>query len=108
MGDIPPHPDDAPDAGSTIVSRMSDLVTGEAVVLDLRLARLASRGLAMALDLLIQVVGLVILLLLLDASTSSLDGALAGAISLVIVVTVLVGYPVTLETLTRGRTVGKI
>ncbi len=87
---------------------MSDLVTGEAVVLDLRLARLASRGLAMALDLLIQLVGLVILLLILSVAATDLDNALLGALSIVIGVVVFVGYPVTLETLTRGRTVGKL
>ena len=87
---------------------MSDLVTGEAVVLDLRLARLASRGLAFGLDLLIQLVGLVILLLILAASAVGLDDALLGALSLVVAVAVFVGYPVTLETLTRGRTVGKL
>jgi uncharacterized RDD family membrane protein YckC len=87
---------------------MSDLVTGEAVVLDLRLARLASRGLAFALDLLIQLVGLVILLLILTAAAGGLDEALIAALSILVAVFVFVGYPVTMETLTRGRTVGKM
>jgi len=87
---------------------MSVPVTGEAVVLDLRLARLASRGLAAALDWLIQVVALVIVLVIFAASSGGLDNALNTAISLVIAVIVLIGYPVTLETLTRGRTVGKM
>nr|QEO73989.1 hypothetical protein [uncultured bacterium] len=86
---------------------MSDLVTGEAVVLDLRLARLASRGLALALDLLCQVALLFVLLLLLVAGQNSLDTALEYAIGLLILVAVLVGYPVTAETLSRGRTLGK-
>ena len=34
---------------------VSDLVTGEAVVLELRLAKLASRSLALALDLAVQI-----------------------------------------------------
>lgn len=87
---------------------MSDLVTGEAVVLDLRLARLASRGLAVALDLLIQVVGLLLLFIILASTASGLDDALAIALTLVIAIAVLIGYPVTLETLTRGQTVGKM
>ena len=87
---------------------MSDLVTGEAVVLDLRLARLASRGLAMAIDLLIQVAGLFLLLLTVSLSAGGLDDALLAALSIAIGVVVFVGYPVTLETLTRGRTVGKL
>jgi uncharacterized RDD family membrane protein YckC len=75
-------------------------------VLDLRLARLASRGLAMAIDLAIQLAGLLVLLLVL--ASTALDETLVGALAIVIVVLVLIGYPVTLETLTRGRTVGKI
>lgn len=87
---------------------MSDLVTGEAVVLDLRLARLASRGLAVAIDLLIEGVGLIILLVIFVAASPNLDQALRAALSVVVSVIVFVGYPVTLETLTRGRTVGKL
>ena|SRR5437660_947294 len=85
---------------------MSDLVTGEAVVLDLRLARLASRGLAMALDLAIQLAGLLVPLLILSAT--DMDDALAAAVSIITAVAVFIGYPVTMETLTRGRTVGKM
>ena len=86
---------------------MSDLVTGEAVVLDLRLARLASRALALALDLLCQLAVLLVLLVVLVAGQNALDTALEYAVGLVILVAVLVGYPVTAETLSRGRTLGK-
>lgn len=86
---------------------MSDVVTGEAVVLDLRLARLASRGLALALDLLCQVAVLLVLTLIVLAGSNRLDTALEYAIGLLIVVAVLVGYPVTVETLTRGKSLGK-
>ena len=86
---------------------MSDVVTGEAVVLDLRLARLASRCLALALDLLCQVAVLLVLTLVVLAGQNRLDTALEVAIGLLIVVAVLVGYPVTVETLTRGRSLGK-
>lgn len=89
------------------MNTVSDLVTGEAVVLDLRLARLASRGLAFALDVAVQLVVVVILGVVVLASTSG-DPALQTAISLIIVVAVLVGYPVTIETLTRGRSLGKL
>jgi uncharacterized RDD family membrane protein YckC len=88
---------------------MSDLVSGEAVVLELRVARLASRGLAFALDVLIQFAGLAIIFLILGSGgLIGFDEALTGAITILILVTVLVGYPTILETLTRGRTVGKI
>jgi uncharacterized RDD family membrane protein YckC len=87
---------------------MSDLVTGEAVVLDLRLARLASRGLAMALDVAVQAAALLIVLLLYYAALPGLDDALAAALGIVVGVAVLVGYPVLSETLSRGRTLGKL
>jgi uncharacterized RDD family membrane protein YckC len=86
---------------------VSDLVTGEAVVLDLRLARLASRALALALDLLCQFAVLLVLLIVLVAGQGALDTALEYAVGLLILVFVLVGYPVTAETLSRGRTLGK-
>ncbi len=85
---------------------MSEVVTGEAVVLDLRLARLASRGLAMALDVVCQVVVLIVLSLF--VLTGSVDTALEIAVGLVVAIAVLVGYPVTAETLSRGRTLGKL
>lgn len=87
---------------------MSDVVTGEAVVLDLRLARLASRSVALAIDLLCQFAVLLLLALVVLTRTGPLDTALEIAIGLVVVVAVLVGYPVIVETLSRGRTVGKL
>jgi uncharacterized RDD family membrane protein YckC len=87
------------------VNSVSDLVTGEAVVLDLRLARLASRGLAFALDVLVQLAVVVILALIVQVDT---DQALQAALALLIIIAVLLGYPVTFETLTRGRSLGKL
>src|SRR5262245_39402584 len=87
---------------------MTGLVTGEAVLLDLRLAKLGSRSVALVIDLTIQFVALLAGGLLLGALASTLDGAAAAAILLTYVVLVIVGYPVAMETLTRGRTVGKL
>jgi uncharacterized RDD family membrane protein YckC len=87
---------------------MSDLVTGEAVVLDLRLARLASRGLAFALDVVVQLVALLILVVVYGAAGPSLDTALLAAIGILVFVVVMVGYPVLFETLSRGRSLGKL
>ncbi|SFB51240.1 Uncharacterized membrane protein YckC, RDD family [Amycolatopsis marina] len=85
----------------------SDLVTGDAVVLELRLAQLASRSVAFALDVLVQA-ALLLLALLLLAGVGDVDGALLGAIMLTLAVLVLVGYPATAETLSHGRTLGKL
>jgi len=47
-------------------------------------------------------------LLVIGGLASQVDDALAAALALVTVVLVLVGYPVAFETLTRGRTLGKL
>jgi len=87
---------------------MNELVTGEAVVLDLRPAELVSRGLAFALDLLVMVVVFVALLTTVLYAGTGFDTALGAAVILAIVAGVFVVYPVTLETLTRGRSIGKL
>jgi uncharacterized RDD family membrane protein YckC len=89
------------------VSPEPDLVTGDAVVLELRLARLASRGLAFAIDVIIQVVILLVGLVVVMLAGGPDDDALRAAILLALLVLVRVGYPVLFETLSRGRTPGK-
>lgn len=86
---------------------MSDVVTGEAVALDLRLAALPSRALAAVLDLLVQLAGVFLLSLLLSGLQVQIESALQAALAVVLYVAIFVGYPVAAETLWRGRTVGK-
>jgi uncharacterized RDD family membrane protein YckC len=84
-----------------------EVVTGEAVALELRPASFATRALALALDLIVlAAVGLGVgwLLTLLPPA----DSAVTSAVGLVAVVAVIVGLPVTVETLTRGRSLGKL
>jgi uncharacterized RDD family membrane protein YckC len=86
-----------------------DLVTGEAVVLELRLAKLPSRGVAETLDLLVQLFGLfVISLIVAVGASNTLDGAATVALELTLYIGVFVGYPVLFETLSRGRSLGKM
>lgn len=87
---------------------MADLVTGEAVVVDIPYARFGSRLIAIMIDLIIQVTLLVITLVLLTRSADSLDGAALAAIGLTVTVLVIVGYPTIFETTTRGRSPGKL
>ena len=61
-----------------------DVVTGEAVALELRLAQLPSRALALMMDMLIQIVILFLLYLLLAVGGGSLDQAAAAAAFLVV------------------------
>ncbi|MFE5508269.1 RDD family protein [Amycolatopsis japonica] len=86
----------------------SELVTGEAVVLDVRAAKLASRGLAMMLDVALQLIALVVAMLVLSQVAVFGDEALALTLFLVTLVLIMVGYPVICETLSRGRTLGKM
>jgi uncharacterized RDD family membrane protein YckC len=87
---------------------VSDLVTGEAVVLELRLARLPSRALALGLDLALQLVTLLAVSILAAPLATLVDDAAVAALELVLIVAIVVGYPVAFETLTRGRTLGKL
>ena len=84
-----------------------DLVTGEAVVLDLPIAQLASRAAAFALDVAVQAAVLVLFMLALFLSGVT-DEALLTALGLSVFVLVRVGYAALFETLSRGRTLGKM
>ncbi|MFI6491860.1 RDD family protein [Streptomyces sp. NPDC050564] len=87
---------------------MSELVTGEAVALELRPAKLPSRALAVLLDLVVAVAVYVIVTIGLVASTAALDDAAQLAISIASFVLVLVGGPIAVETLSHGRSLGKL
>ncbi|WP_369194366.1 RDD family protein [Streptomyces djakartensis] len=87
---------------------MSELVTGEAVALELRPARLPSRALAVLLDLVAAVAVYVAVTIALVASTASLDEAAQTALSIASFVLVLVGVPIAVETLSHGRSLGKM
>src|SRR6266436_3827431 len=88
---------------------LAEVVTGEAVVLEVPCARFPSRLLALALDLLIQLVLLFILFLVIGLALSGdgVNGATAGAITLTVTILIIVGYPVLWETLARGGSPGK-
>jgi len=87
---------------------VAEVVTGEAVVLEVPCARFPSRLLALVIDMAIQVILLIILFLIVGlAAQNGLDVASAGAIGLVALVIVIVGYPAIWETLTRGASPGK-
>ncbi|QSB15964.1 RDD family protein [Natronosporangium hydrolyticum] len=89
-------------------------MTGDAVAMEIRVARPASRALALLVDLFAQVLlwltlqllGVFVLLLL--ASLGLAEWPLWQAMAIVITVVVFVGYPTAMLTLTRGRTLGKL
>jgi uncharacterized RDD family membrane protein YckC len=87
---------------------MSQVVTGDAVVLDVQIAQLPVRAVSAVIDITVIFVGYILGLLLWAASLSQFDDALTVAFLLIFTVLVLVGYPVAIETATRGRSVGKM
>ncbi|GAA4802235.1 RDD family protein [Streptomyces ziwulingensis] len=87
---------------------MSELVTGEAVALELRPARLPSRALAVLLDLVVAVAVYVAVTIVLVASTAALDVAAQTALSVAAFLLLLVGGPIAVETLSHGRSLGKM
>jgi uncharacterized RDD family membrane protein YckC len=86
---------------------VSQLVTGEAVALDLRPAALPSRIVAGIVDLAVQGLVLVVFAALSAAAALDLSSAAEDALGILLLVLVLIAYPVTFETLLRGRTPGK-
>ncbi|MGW6275632.1 RDD family protein [Streptomyces sp. NPDC055060] len=87
---------------------MSELVTGEAVALELRPAKLPSRGLAVLIDLVVAWAVYLGVTVAIVASTSSLDDAAAAAVAVASFVLILVGGPIAVETLSHGRSLGKM
>ena len=83
------------------------IVTGEAVALELRPAGIGSRGIAFVIDFALQNAVLIGLILLATNVLVSADEAAGVTFVIVSVVVVYLGYPVILETLWRGRTLGK-
>jgi uncharacterized RDD family membrane protein YckC len=92
-------------------AQVPGVVSGEAVELELRVARVGSRVLALLVDIAVQVLLALTLLFaaaIVLSAVPTVDAALEGALLTVGTVLVLVGYPVLCETLSGGRTVGKL
>jgi len=89
---------------------MEQIVTGEAVVLDLPCARFPARILSRIIDMAVELVAFFIIAILVGAGESSgtLDSATGSALILTGFVLVIVGYPLAFETMSRGRTLGKL
>ncbi|GAA3830429.1 hypothetical protein GCM10022226_59100 [Sphaerisporangium flaviroseum] len=87
---------------------MSDVVTGEAVVVEVRVAQMASRAVALSIDLALQFAAILGLNFLLGMLTVVTEEAFAVALTILLIALVAVGYPVIFETLSRGRSLGKL
>ncbi len=82
------------------------LVSGEAVSIDLRVARTGSRAIAAMLDFTLEIFLLIFASAVL-ANLVSLDTAARSALSIGVFVLIFLGYPVIMETAWGGRTLGK-
>lgn len=85
-----------------------DLVTGEAVALDLPAASVAARVASGLIDVLVTLVTAFVALFLFTALAAGTDDALWWASLVAAIATIFVIAPATVETLTRGKSVGKL
>lgn len=86
---------------------MAGVVTGEAVPLDLRPARVPSRLLAELVDVVVVLLLVLASAWLFSRAPVELDPAAEAALGTALLLALVVGYPTLWETLTRGRTPGK-
>lgn len=84
------------------------VVIGEGVLLDTRPASVASRLLGGIVDVLALLVGAFVVALVLGEVDVPLDPQWARILGIVALVTVVLVLPTTVETLTRGRSLGKL
>jgi uncharacterized RDD family membrane protein YckC len=87
---------------------MTEVVTGEAVVLDVPCARFPSRMVAIIIDMTVQIVMALVVFGVIDAMAGQLNAASIAALGIAAFGLIFVGYPTTFETLSRGRSLGKL
>ncbi len=91
-----------------MVGPAEQVVTGDAVVLDVQIAQLPVRALSALIDVAVIFVGYIAGVMLWAATLSQLDPAFSGAVMIIFTVLTIVGYPLVFESATRGRTLGKM
>jgi uncharacterized RDD family membrane protein YckC len=87
---------------------VAEVVTGEAVVLDVPIAAFPSRMVALLIDMLFQVALLAAMAIVVGVTSGQLNAAAIAAISSTGSILIIVGYPTIFETLSRGKTLGKM
>ncbi|HZQ31575.1 MAG TPA: RDD family protein [Mycobacterium sp.] len=87
---------------------MADVVTGDAVVLEVQIAQLPVRALGILIDALVVFTFYIVGIMLATMTFSQFDDALISAFVVIFTVLAFVGYPLIFETATRGRSLGKM
>ncbi|MFC8501868.1 RDD family protein [Pedococcus sp. NPDC057267] len=95
-------------SSSTVGVGADDLVTGEAVALDLPSAGIGLRIVSGLIDYVVGILVLIALQIGADAVFGGVDTALALAMTTLATIAALVALPTTFETLTRGKTLGHL
>ena len=90
------------------MAKPEPMVTGDAVVLDVQIAQLPVRALAVLIDLTVVFIAYIMGFTLWAVAISDLDDALSAAVLIIFTVLTIVGYPVIFEVATRGRSLGKM
>jgi len=85
-----------------------DLVTGEAVALDLPPASIGSRIVSGLIDVVVTMILFVAAIFVFVVAALQADYALIWAAFIATMIVVFLGYPATMETLTRGKSLGKL
>ena len=85
-----------------------DLVTGEAVALDLPAASLGARIVSGLIDVVVTMILLVAAIFVFVVAALQADDALLWAAFIATMIVVFIVYPSTVETLTRGKSLGKL
>jgi uncharacterized RDD family membrane protein YckC len=96
---------------SEYVDAGDEVLTGEAVALDLRPASFVLRAAGAIIDLIVYLgfyVALVILVIPLLVSSLRLDDAVVAAVAIAMLVLAIVVVPITVETLSHGKSLGRL
>lgn len=91
-----------------MVMQPEPVVTGDAVQLEVSIAQLPVRAAAALIDVMVMGFGYLILSMLWALTLADFDPALSAAVLIIFLVLVLVGYPVTFEMASGGRSLGKM
>jgi uncharacterized RDD family membrane protein YckC len=87
---------------------VTEVVTGEAVVLDVPTAQFPSRMLALLIDMVLQLALLTVIEVAVALASRNASQAVQAGVLVVGFVAIIVGYPTIFETLSRGKTLGKM
>lgn len=101
---MPPGPGDAYPVG---VARSTEIVTGDAVLLEMRPARVPARVLSALVDVTIVAIGSVAWEWVIQEFRGD-SAARLQSVALIGQILIALAYPIATETLTRGRTVGAL